>query len=484
MELVSPSGANTHRLAPETLARLSKGVQLPAYDRNAQRSGIVHFGIGAFHRAHQAAYTDDAMAAGDRDWAIVGVSLRSPAVRNQVAPQAGLYSIIERIAKGESVRIAGAIRDVLVGRIHPTSIIGAVASPDTRILSFTVTEKGYHRTLNGGLDLNDPAIGADLMGDATPQTIYGFIRAGLAQRRAAGLPGLTLVSCDNLASNGVVLYQCLHTFLEAVDKPLAAWFAGECACPSTMVDRIVPATTEADLAGLAERLGVRDEAAVVTEPFRQWVIEDQFVTPRPRWENAGAQLVSDVHTYELAKLRLLNGAHSALAYLGLMAGHRFVHEAIADPEIRPIVKRLMRVEASATLRKMLRFHADAYCDRLIARFENPRLPHSLVQIAMDGSQKIPQRWLAVLTDSAASGRSCPAILNALSSWVLYVRGDRFAVSDPLATKLKILWETAGEQGIVAALFGPGGLFSKYWTAKSYELAALITYLVSLQARRA
>ena len=484
MELVSPSGVDTHRLAPGVLARLPKDVQLPAYDRSVQRSGIVHFGIGAFHRAHQAVYTDDAMASGDRDWAIVGVSLRSPSVRNQLAPQAGLYSIIERSAKGEGVRIAGAVRDVLVGGIQPTEIVGAIASPDTRILSFTVTEKGYHRTLDGSLDLNDPAIAADLTDVAMPQTIYGFIRAGLAQRRARGLPGLTLVSCDNLTSNGLVLDQCLHTFLDAADKPLAAWFARECACPSTMVDRIVPATTEADLAGLAERLGARDEAAVVTEPFRQWVIEDRFATARPRWEIGGAQFVTDVHSHELAKLRLLNGAHSALAYLGLMAGHRFVHESIADSGIGPIVKRLMRVEAAATLRKMAPFHAEAYCDRLISRFENPRLPHSLAQIAMDGSQKIPQRWLAVLTDNAASGRSCPAILNALSSWVLYVRGDRFAVSDPLAPKLRTLWETAGGEGIVTALFGSGGLFSKYWTAKSHELAALVTYLVSLQARGA
>jgi fructuronate reductase len=481
VELVSPDRPAVSRLSPGVLDRLPNGVQFPAYDRNAQRSGIVHFGIGAFHRAHQAVYTDDAMAAGDRDWAILGVSLRSPAVQHQLAPQSGLYSIIERGAERKSARIAGSVREVLVGGRQPDTIIGVVASSDTRILSFTITEKGYHRTLNGSLDLNDAAIAADLKGSTSPQTIYGFIRAGLAQRRAAGLPGLTLVCCDNLASNGVVLNQCVHTFLEAADKPLATWFAAECTCPSTMVDRIVPATTEEDLAGLAERLGVRDEAAVVTEPFRQWVIEDKFATPRPRWEAGGAQFVSDICTHELAKLRLLNGAHSALAYLGLNVGHRFVHEAISDPAIRPIIKRLMRVEASATLRKMPRSHAHAYCDRLIGRFENPRLPHCLAQIAMDGSQKIPQRWLAVLADSAAFGRSCPAILNALSSWVLYVRGDRFAVSDPLAPKLKTLWVTAGEQGIAPALFGPGGLFSKFWTAKPHELAALSTYLANPQS---
>ncbi len=478
------SATQLPRLSPAALASLSGRAQLPAYDRDAQRSGIVHFGIGAFHRAHQAVYTDDAMAFGDRDWAIRGVSLRSLAVHDQLAPQAGLYSVIERSAAGENVRIAGAVRDVLAGGSQPTSIIDAIASPDTRILSFTVTEKGYHRAIDGGLDCNDPAIVSDLAGKAAPQTLYGFVRAGLAQRRANGLPGVTLVCCDNLASNGTVLGQCLHAFLEAADKTLAAWYAAECACPSTMVDRIVPATTQADLAGLAERLGVRDEAAVVTESFRQWVIEDRFATARPRWEAGGAQFVRDVHSYELAKLRLLNGAHSALAYLGLMAGHRYVHEAIGDPVIRSIVRRLMRAEAAATLHKMLPFHAEAYCDRLMARFENPRLPHSLAQIAMDGSQKIPQRWLAVLAESAQSGRFCPAILNALSCWILYVRGDRFEVSDPLGSRLKALWETAGERGVVAGLFGAGGMFSKYWTAKPSEVAALNTYLLNLQSRSA
>lgn len=471
-----PPAAAAQRLSPESLALLPPDVRLPGYDRNAQRAGIVHFGIGAFHRAHQAIYTDDAMAAGDRDWSIIGVSLRSPAVRNQLSPQGGLYSIIERSARGDSVRIAGAVRDVLVGWMQPASIIEAIASPDTRILTFTITEKGYRRAMDGGVDFNDPAVAADLMGNAAPQTIYGFIRAGLVRRRDAGLPGLTLVSCDNLASNGIVLDRSLREFLDVADKPLAAWYTSECACPSTMVDRIVPATSAADLSALAESLRMRDEGAVVTESFRQWVVEDRFATARPRWEVGGAQFVSDVRSHELAKLRLLNGAHSALAYLGLMAGHRFVHEAVDDPEIRPVVKRLMRLEAGTTLHTMPNFHADAYCDRLIARFGNSRLPHSLAQIAMDGSQKIPQRWLAVLAHHGAAGRSCPAILSALSAWIMYVRGDRFDVSDPMAATLAALWKSEGTKGIVPALFGPTGVFAKYWSAKPAEVAALNTYL--------
>lgn len=457
------SHADLPRLSRATLDRLPHDIARPHYDRDAQRSGIVHFGIGAFHRAHQAAYTDDAMNAGDRDWGITGVSLRSPAVRDQLAPQAGLYSIVQRDAAGDAVRIAGSVRDVLVGPEQGDAVIDALASADTRIVSFTITEKGYHRALSGGLDLSDPAIAADLVEGRRPATIYGFLRAGLARRRSAGLPGLTLLSCDNLASNGLVLDQCLRAFLDAADPSLAFWAADECACPSTMVDRIVPATTDADIAALTRQIGAHDAAAVVTEPFCQWVIEDRFATARPRWENGGATFVSDVHAHELTKLRLLNGAHSALAYIGLRAGHRFVHEAIADPAIRGTVDRLMR-EAAATLPPVRDLDIPAYCDQLIRRFTNPRLPHSLTQIAMDGSQKLPQRWLATLSDAGRAGSPCPALLEALAAWIEYVRGDRFEVSDPQADQFRELWETHGADGIVTALFGSDGLFATSWRA--------------------
>lgn len=464
------SGAERPRLSPETLDRLPADVARPRYDRADQRRGIVHFGIGAFHRAHQAAYTDDAMAAGDRDWGITGVSLRSAAVRDQLNPQDGLYSLVERRPEGDAVRVVGAVGDVLVGGADAAAIIDAVASPDTHVLTFTITEKGYYRALVGGLDVDTPAIAADLQGD-TPQTIYGFIRAGLARRRAQGLSGLTLVSCDNLASNGAVLNNGITDFLDRVDAPLARWFADECACPSTMVDRIVPATTDADLESLSEQLGVHDAAAVVTEPFRQWVIEDRFVGPRPRWEAGGAEFVTDVHAYELAKLRLLNGAHSALAYIGLAAGYQFVHQAIADPAIRSTVEQLMG-EAAATLPPLPGFDVAAYRARLIQRFENTRLPHSLSQIAMDGSQKLPQRWFATLSDAEQGGRATPALLESLAAWILHVRGDRFQVADPKAKQLAALWSEAGADGVTDALFGAAGLFSAAWRADADSIAAL------------
>lgn len=448
------------RLSTSALGSLAPEVARPGYDRDAQAVGVVHFGLGAFHRAHQAVYTDAAMAAGDRDWAIAGLSLRSPAVRDQMAPQDGLYTVTERSSAGEATSLVGSIREALVAAEDGERIVGLLASPTTRIASFTVTEKGYCRAPGGSFD---PAA-------ATAQSIYGWLHRGLASRRDAGLPGLTLLSCDNLPDNGRVLERLLGEYLDRADPALARWVEAECAFPSTMIDRIVPATTPADLDAVERRIGLRDEGAVITEPFSQWVIEDRFAGPRPRWEARGAQFVADVRVYETAKLRMLNGAHSALAYLGLLRGHEFVHQAIADPAIRTTVDRLMRDEAAPTLDPA--FDAPAYADALLARFANPALPHRLLQIAMDGSQKISQRWLATLAWHQRRGKPCPAILQALAAWIVHVRGASARVDDPLAERLAALWREAGEGGIVDALFGAGGLFAADWQAGEADRAAI------------
>jgi fructuronate reductase len=338
----------------------------------------VHLGIGAFHRAHQAVYTDYAMAAGDRDWAITGVSMRSDDVRQALAPQDGLYTVTERHSARERVAIIGAIREVIVAPRAPDAVTEALAAATTRVVTITVTEKGYHRRPDGTLDL------AAL--ERLDGTIYHHLACAFALRHARGLPGLTIVSCDNLASNGRVLEQSIAAYLDRFSPGVRRWFDAECACPSTMVDRIVPATAAADLDRVEEAIGLRDEAGVVTERFRQWVIEDRFACPRPRWEAGGAQFVPDAQPYETAKLRMLNGAHSALAYLGLRARHDFVHQAIADPAIRTTVERLMRREAAASLDPAAGQDLTAYADTLLARFANATLPHRLAQIAADGSQ--------------------------------------------------------------------------------------------------
>src|SRR5690606_2495638 len=234
--------------------------------------------------------------------------------------------------------------------------------------------------------------------------------------------------------------------------------------------------TPADLDALEQRLGLRDEGAVFTEHFSQWVIEDRFAGPRPGWEKVGAQLVGDVAPYETAKLRMLNGAHSALAYLGLERGHTFVHEAIADPELRPLVERLMRDEAATSFTPAPGQDLGAYADALVARFADPALNHRLIQIAMDGSQKIPQRWLETLAFHQAHGRPCPAILEALAAWLRHVRGDARPVDDPMAEALRALWERSGRNGIAAALFGPHGAFARSWQADQATLDTLAAKL--------
>ncbi|MEO8313567.1 MAG: mannitol dehydrogenase family protein [Pseudomonadota bacterium] len=460
------------RLDASTARRLPSEVELPVYARAEQRIGLVHLGLGAFHRAHQAVYTDDAMNAGDRDWAIAGVSLRAAGVRDLLAPQDGLYTVTSRDGERNPVRLIGAVARVIVAPEDPVAVFAVLAAASTQIVTMTVTEKGYHRTSDGGLDVIADDVAADLSGVPIPRTIYGQLGAALAARRNAGHDGLTLVCCDNLANNGEQLARLLGEFLERRDPGLARWVRDECACPATMVDRIVPASTAAFLDRTASRIGMRDEAAIATEPFRQWVIEDRFAGLRPRWEAGGAEFVADVRAYETMKLRMLNGAHSALAYLGLERGHVFVHEAIEDPAIRPLVMRLMSEEAAQSLEPAVGRDLGRYADALLVRFANPALGHRLAQIAMDGSQKIPQRWLATLRVRSAAGHPCPAILEALAAWIVHVRGGREPVEDPAAESLARLWREAGKVGITAALFGPNGRFAADWCAEARDQSVL------------
>lgn len=443
------------------------------YDRTAQAVGIVHFGIGAFHRAHQAWYTDLAMAAGDRDWSIIGVSLRSGDVAHQMNPQDGLYTVTERSGEGAMTRIVGAVSHVLVAPAEPEAVIAALAAPHTRIASFTITEKGYCRGRDGNLD---PALAGD-------ESVYHYLAQGLRRRHDAGLSGLTLMSCDNLAENGPQFSRLMGEYLLRHDPALLGWFSAACTCPATMVDRIVPATTAVDREAVAETLdGLRDEAAVMTEPFSQWVIEDRFAAGRPGWDKVGAELVDDVRPYETAKLRMLNGAHSLLAYCGLARGHEHVHEAIADPELRRLTERLMREEAAPSITAAPGQDLDGYADALILRFANAALGHRLIQIAMDGSQKVPQRWLETLAFHQRHGRQCPAILAGLAAWLVHLRADVRVVDDPRAAELAAVWKACGVSGIVSALFGAGGLLPSAWNPTEEDTKLVMQAIQELDQR--
>ena len=446
-------------------ANLPRNVALPGYNRAEKPIGIVHFGLGAFARAHLAWYTDRAMASDGGGWMIAGVSMRSPDVAAQLNPQDGLYTLAEKSGADTERRVIGSIARVLVAGPDREAIIDLIAAPGTHIVSFTVTEKGYCRAADGHLDLAQAEAG-----------FYPLLAEGLARRRAAGQGGLTLLSCDNLANNGRQLRRLMGEYLAARAGDVLAWFNAECRCPGTMVDRIVPATTRTDLAQTETDIHVRDEGAISTEPFSQWVIEDNFAGQRPAWEGQGADIVADVAPYETAKLRMLNGAHSALAYLGLERGHTFVHQAVADPALRAGVEALMRQEAAPTIAPAPGQDLGAYADALLARFANPALNHRLIQIAMDGSQKIPQRWLATLADARAAGRPCPAILTALGAWARHVRGDNSAkwgaVDDPRAADLAAAWARCGEDAIIAALFGAGGLIVSEWRPTAQDIAMI------------
>jgi len=410
---------------------------------------IVHFGTGNFHRAHQAWYT---WAAGG--WAISGVSLRSPAIRDLLSPQGFGYTLAVKDAGGVEYHRIDCIDEILVASEEGATILARLAAPDTHVVTFTITEKGYALGNDGALDLTHPAVQADLEGGI--QTIYGFLARGLAARRDAGAGPITLISCDNLSANGGTLHRALIRFCERAAPDLVPWLAGHVSCPDTMVDRITPATTDALIAEVAQATGRTDAAPVATEAFTDWVIEDRFVGPRPAWETAGARLVEDVAPYELRKLRLLNGAHSWLAYAGTLAGYDFVHQAIADPALLSGAREIMD-EAAETLPDTVRADAPAYANALIARFANPALHHKLRQIAMDGSQKLPQRLAATWADRQAAGLPAPAIAAAIAAWVAFVRAETAAgrpLDDPKAAALAEA-SLAGDP--VAAVLAVAGL---------------------------
>lgn len=438
------------RLSPSTLDRLPGWVERFEYCRDEQGIGIVHLGIGAFHRAHEAWYTDLTIEAGDDDWGILGISLLSDAAASRLNPQDGLYSLTAADTHGSSTRVIGAVRGVVAATTPSgtAAALDAIAAPRARIVSLTVTEKGYARC----------AFNGELSRECAPP-IYPLLAGGLRRRREEGLPGLTLLSCDNLPSNGTKLESTLISYLAGTDGDTADWVCTNCTFPSTMVDRIVPAPTPTDLKSGATILGLDDEAALITEPFSQWVIEDRFAEGRPSWDRVGATFASDIRAFETAKLRMLNGAHSALAYLGLERDHSYVDEAIADPVLRPLIEALMRQEAAESFTPAPGQNLSAYADLLFQRFSNQALRHRLDQIAIDGSQKIPQRWLSTIADRRARGLSSPAILAALGAWMRFVRGDKGRVDDPLAGCFADLWKSEGGGGIAAAIFSDGGTFA-------------------------
>lgn len=420
------------RLSARTLARAGEGVEQPGYDRARVTPGIVHLGVGNFHRAHQAVYVDDCLAA-DPGWGIVGASLRRPDMRDALAPQDGLYTLALRDGEATRARIIGSLCEVVYSGEDTAELLTRMCDPAIRIVSLTVTEKGYCRSPStGDLDMAHAGIRADLAAPGTPSTVPGLLAEALRARRAAGVAPFTVLSCDNLPSNGRTVRRVVAQFAAARDEALAAFIESEVAFPETMVDRIVPATTDDDRAEIAALTGLEDAWPVITEPFSQWVIEDAFSAGRPDFAAAGAQMVADVAPFETMKLRMLNGAHSALAYFGQLAGHETVSDAMGDPALARFVAALWD-EVMPTL-AMGRNDLTGYCDALTARFLNPALRHRTAQIAMDGSQKVPQRLLATIADRRGQGLAHTALTRAVAAWIAYVAQAGGKVDDPMADR--------------------------------------------------
>ena len=393
----------------------------------APKPGIVHLGMGAFFRAFGVPQIEDAMVAAGGDWGIIGVNLQSPTIRDALAPQEFCYTAAEQAPDGERFRVLTAVSDVLVAPKDPQAVLVAMSDPAIRIVSLTVTEKGYcHDPATGRLNFDHPGIKADLS-NKLPVTAPGFLVRALERRKAAGTPPFTVLCCDNLPENGKVVRGLVLDLARRVDPELALWIDEQARFPSTMVDRIVPATTDKDIERVASAQGSLDAAPVVHEPFRQWVIEDDFVPQygldrRPALEHAGALLVSNVHPFENMKLRMLNGTHSALAYLGYLAGHETVSAASSDPVFETFLKHLWMKEIAPSFAAPEGVDLNSYADALLSRYQNPAIRHRTWQIAMDGSQKLPQRILAPLNDNLAAGRTSKGLILVIAAWMQYVSG--------------------------------------------------------------
>lgn len=424
-------------------------LSVPKYYRDNIAAGIVHLGVGAFHRAHQAYYTEAVLNTEGGDWGIIGASLRSPSVKNQLAEQDGLYTLVEKGPDGDAYQIIGAVKDVIVGPEDPAYLIQRMARPEIKIVSLTITEKGYcHDPATGDINFDHPDIKHDLANRHAPKSAIGYIVAALEERMLCGEKSFTVLSCDNLPSNGRVLERVVKQFASRCSSPLFAWISANTTFPSTMIDRIVPATTESDKRILTEALGYQDEGAVIAEPFTQWVIEDKFCNGRPAWEKVGVELTDNVEVFEKIKLRLLNGSHSILAYCGYLSGYETISDVMDDSAFKNMITIFMDREAGQTITAPKEFDIAQYKKQLCDRFSNPGLKHRTWQIAMDGSQKIPQRWLETLVEQLKGRANIDILCLGLAAWFYYVSGEnksgeRTDVQDPLAQRFREIFEKSG-----------------------------------------
>lgn len=464
---------SAQRLSRATLGDARPEVARPLVDARELSGGIVHLGVGAFHRAHQAVITEDAIAAsGDTAWGITGVSQRSRGVVDQLVPQDNLYSVVRRAPGVEDARVVGTLRDMLFAREQQAAVLAALA--DARIISLTVTEKGYNLAPGGALALSDPAVSADIASlrsrtaatTAPLRTAVGLVAAAVMDHAASGRP-VTVLSCDNLPANGRLLGAAVRSMLEAAGSQgsldALAFAEREVAFPSTVVDRMVPVVDGARRDAIEGILGLRDEGGVLAEPFWQWVMTDEFAAGRPAWETVGATFVADVEPYELLKLRVLNATHSQLAYLGALNGFPTIAETVRHPAFAAIARRLIHEEAVPALVLPDDMDAHAYGDQVMERFGNAALGHQTMQVAMDGSQKLPLRLVTTAVAAYERGETPVATAVAYAAWMVFIArgvdrtGRSLELSDPRAEALRAA--AAGpESSLASRMIDVPGLF--------------------------
>ncbi|RFA07395.1 mannitol dehydrogenase [Subtercola boreus] len=416
------------RLNSSTLSTIGQTVAVPHYNRTAITTGIVHFGVGAFHRSHEAMFVDRSLSAGvDLTWGIcgVGVLASDKKMRDVLADQDNLYTLVVKHPGGAAeARVVGSIAEYLFAPDDPEAVIAKLAHPQTRIVSLTVTEGGYNvNDATGEFDGTNPAVLDDLKDGAVPATVFGLITEGLRRRREAGIPPFTVMSCDNIQGNGHVARQALTSYALLKDPSLGEWIAANVSFPNSMVDRITPATTDASRAEVSSAYGIDDEWPVVSEAFEQWVLEDAFTLGRPDLESVGVQVVADVEPYELMKLRLLNASHQAMSYLGMLAGYEYVHEVCQAPLFRQFLLDYMTLEATPTLQPVPGIDLEAYRHELIARFSSTAIADTLARQVVDASERIPKFLLPVVRAQLASGGPIEHCALVIAAWSVYLEGS-------------------------------------------------------------
>lgn len=423
------------------LERIGERIQVPDYDRSAVTCGIMHMSVGGFHRAHQAVYTDDILNEAP-EWGICGIGML-PQDKDHVGAlqnQDTLYTVLERSAGMDVARIIGAMKEIIHAPAHESAVLQRLCDPAIKILSLTITEKGYCYDEKGDLNEMHPMVQNDLANPDTPQTAMGYIVAALRQRKTDDTAPFTVMSCDNLPGNGDLTKKIVLQFCDLADKDLKSWIDENVSFPNAMVDRITPVTTPEVISKLQNEFGLDDGWPVICEDFRQWVLEDKFCNGRPPWENAGVQLVPDVEPYEKMKVRLLNGSHSALSYISYLLGHRDVDAAMVDPLVSEFVRRYMDEDITPSVPDVPGIDLKDYKDTLITRFSNPGIRDQVQRLAEDGSQKIPNAILPCIRYQLEHGGSVKWAALALAGWFKYLTGvdeklQPIEIKDPLSEKL-------------------------------------------------